>query len=149
MLKLIPSFYRLQDRLLRPLSRLEPLLPLAARLYVGHAFWASALTKLRDWDSTLFLFQEEYHVPLLPPEVAAYLGTGGELFLPVLLAPGLMGRFAALGLSVVNVVAVLSLAEIEPAALTQHIFWGSLLAWLAVAGPGKWSLDQWLLRDKS
>ena len=60
-----------------------------------------------------------------------------------------MGRFAALGLSVVNVVAVLSLAEIEPAALTQHIFWGSLLAWLAVAGPGKWSVDQWLLRDQS
>ena len=50
-------------RLVAPLSRVEPLLPLAARLYVGHAFWASALTKLRDWDSTLFLFQEEYQVP--------------------------------------------------------------------------------------
>jgi putative oxidoreductase len=56
---------------------------------------------------------------------------------------GLFGRFGALGLSVVNVVAVLSLAEIADAALQQHVFWGSLLAALALWGPGKWSVDAW------
>lgn len=145
MLSHIASLYRLQDRCLRFLNHLSPLLSVAARLYVAQVFWASALTKLRNWDSTMFLFEEEYHVPWLSPELAAYLGTGGEFILPLLLAPGLMGRFAALGLSVVNGVAVLSLQEIAPAALMQHIYWGSILLWLTVSGPGKWSLDErWL-----
>ncbi len=146
----MPSFitrwYRFQHQLLAPLLLTQPLLSLAARLYVAQVFLASAMTKLSSWDNTLFLFQEEYHVPLLPPEVAAYLGTGGELCLPLLLVPGLMGRFAALGLFVVNVVAALSLSDIAPAALMQHIYWGSLLLWLAVAGPGFFSVDDWLQR---
>ncbi|HEY0821916.1 MAG TPA: DoxX family membrane protein, partial [Rhizobacter sp.] len=100
------------------------------------------LTKIHDWDTTLALFADEYQVPLLPPPVAAVMGTAGELVLPVLLLLGLGGRFAALGLSVVNAVAVLSLAEIAPAALQQHVFWGSLLLALLLWGPGKWSLDR-------
>jgi putative oxidoreductase len=74
------------------------------------------------------------------------MGTGGELLLPVLLVLGLGGRFAAAGLSVVNVVAVLSLAEIAPAALHQHQLWGSLLAGLLLWGPGHWSVDARLTR---
>lgn len=128
------------------LEALQPLALLGARLFVAQAFFASGLTKLRDWDITLSLFEDEYHVPLLPPELAAYLGTGGELALPVLLALGLAGRFAAAGLSVVNVVAVLSLAEIAPAALNQHRLWGALLVGVLLWGPGRWSLDAWLAR---
>ncbi|MBC5768006.1 DoxX family protein [Ramlibacter albus] len=124
------------------LDALQPLAALAARAYVAQAFFLSGLTKIRDWDTTLALFTDEYHVPLLPPQLAAVMGTGGELVLPVLLILGLGGRFAALGLSVVNVVAVLSLPEIAPAALQQHVFWGSLLAGIAVFGPGKWSLER-------
>lgn len=146
----MPTFlkrlYSFQDQWLARLFAIQPLLSLAARLYVAQVFLASAMTKLRNWDNTLFLFQEEYHVPLLPPDLAAYLGTGGELCLPLLLAPGLMGRFAALGLSVVNVVAALSLSDVAPAALMQHIYWGSLLLWLAVTGPGVFSIDHWLQR---
>jgi uncharacterized membrane protein YphA (DoxX/SURF4 family) len=103
-------------RLIATLESLQPLALLAARLFVAQVFFLSGLTKLRDWDTTLALFADEYHVPLLPPEAAAWLGTGGELVLPVLLALGLFGRFGALGLFVVNAVAVLSLAEIAPAA---------------------------------
>jgi putative oxidoreductase len=127
------------------LERAQPLAQIAARLYVAQVFFLSGLTKLRDWDITLALFQDEYHVPLLPPAVAAVAGTTGELVLPVLLALGLAGRFAAAGLSVVNVVAVLSLAEIAPAALQQHVFWGSLLVGLLLWGPGRWSLDHFVL----
>lgn len=126
------------------LDSLQPLALLAARLYVAQVFWLSGLTKIRDWDTTLALFENEYQVPLLSPTVAAWMGTGGELALPVLLALGLAGRFAAAGLSVVNVVAVLSLAEIAPAALQQHQFWGSLLLGLLLWGPGKLSLD-WVI----
>ena len=126
------------------LEKLQPVAQLAARLYVAKVFFMAGLTKLRDWETTVFLFTEEYHVPLLPPEVAAVAGTAGEIVLPVLLVLGLGGRFAALGLSVVNVMAVISLSDIPEAAMTQHLFWGSLLAALVLWGPGQLALDTWL-----
>ncbi|MEL4178963.1 DoxX family protein [Roseateles sp. PN1] len=128
------------------LSQVQSLGLLLARLYVAQVFFLSGLSKLRDWSSTLALFEDEYHVPLLPPELAAYLGTAGELALPVLLALGLGGRFAALGLSVVNLMAVLSLSELAPAALAGHQLWGVLLLLVALWGSGRWSLDAWLGR---
>jgi putative oxidoreductase len=128
--------------LTRALDSLQPLAALAARLYLAQVFFLSGLTKTRDWETTVALFTDEYHVPLLPPALAAAMGTTGELALPVLLALGLGGRFAALGLSVVNAVAVISLSEIAPAALQQHVFWGALLAGLAIYGSGSWSLDR-------
>lgn len=148
MLKLTPTrldkLLRLWNLLLGWLEQLQPLALLAARLYVARVFFLSGLTKLRDWDSTLDLFRYEYQVPLLPPELAAWAGTAGELVLPVLLVLGLGGRFAALGLGVVNGVAVLSLADLPEAAAQQHLFWGSLLAGLLLWGPGRWSADGWL-----
>ena len=132
----------LWTRLTAALAALQPLAALAARIYVSQAFFLSGLTKIRDWDTTVALFTDEYKVPLLPPALAALMGTTGELALPVLLVLGLGGRFAALGLFVVNAVAVVSLSEIAPAALQQHIFWGSLLAGLAIYGPGAWSLER-------
>lgn len=123
------------------LDALRPLAQLAARVYVGSVFFRAGMSKLRDWDSTLALFSDEYHVPLLDPTVAAFMGTGAELALPVLLVAGLFGRVAAAGLSVLNVVAVLSLMDVADAALQGHLFWGSLLAALLLWGPGAWSLD--------
>ena len=132
------------DVLTRALNTLQPAAALLARLYVAQVFFLSGLTKLRDWDTTVALFTDEYHVPLLPPAAAALLGTVGELVLPVLLVLGLAGRLPALGLFVVNAVAVISLSEIAPAALQQHVLWGTLLAGLAIYGAGPWSLDRWL-----
>jgi putative oxidoreductase len=132
----------LWSRLVAGLETLQPLAQLAARLFVAQVFFLAGLTKINDWDTTLALFADEYQVPLLSPGVAALAGTAGELVLPVLLLLGLAGRFAALGLSVLNGVAVLSLAEIAPAALQQHVFWGSLLIALLLWGPGRWSLDR-------
>ena len=128
------SFASLIDTLRAPAA-------LAARLYLAQVFFLAGLTKLRDWETTLLLFTEEYRVPLLSPSLAAVLGTGGELVLPVMLLLGLAGRFAALGLTVVNFVAVLSLADIAPAALQQHITWGVLLGALVLYGLGKWTID--------
>ena len=128
----------LQDKVLDALQAPAALL---ARLYVAQAFFTSGLTKLRDWDTTLALFMDEYMVPVLPTAVAAVMGTTGELVLPVLLVAGFFGRFAALGLLVVNAIAVVSLAEIAPAALQQHLTWGVTLVALAVYGSGKWSVD--------
>jgi putative oxidoreductase len=119
-------------------------LDLGIRLYMADVFFRSGLVKIRNWDGTLYLFANEYRVPLLPPELAAWLGTFGELFFPPLLALGLAARFAALSLSVVNVVAVIAfwhvLAENE-AARMSHLYWGLLLLVTLCHGPGKLSLD--------
>jgi putative oxidoreductase len=139
-----PVLARAWLRVLGWLDALQPLALLAARLYVARVFFLSGLTKLRDWDTTLALFTDEYQVPLLSPSVAAFAGTAGELVLPVLVALGLAGRFGAMGLFVLNVVAVLSLAEVPEPALQQHVFWGSLLVALVLWGPGKWSVDHFL-----
>ena len=125
------------------LTHLQAPAALAARIFVGMAFFRSGLTKLDDWGTTLALFMDEYHVPLLPPALAAVAGTFAELFFPVLLIVGLCGRFSALSLFCVNIMAVVSLSEIAPAALQQHQFWGALLLALVLWGPGKWSMDAW------
>jgi putative oxidoreductase len=135
----------LAERAVGVLEGLQPLALLAARVYLGLVFFRSGLTKLRDWDTTLALFADEYHVPLLDPVTAAVLGTGAELVLPVLLVSGLFGRVAAAGLGVLNVVAVISLTEVAEAALMAHVFWGSLLLAVLLWGPGAVSVDRWLL----
>ena len=134
---------RLLATIQRYLVHLQAPATLAARIFVGLVFFRSGLTKIADWETTLALFADEYHVPFLPTQVAAAAGTFGELFFPVILIMGLCGRFAAWGLLVINIVAVLSLSEIAPAALQQHQFWGSLLVAIVLWGPGKWSVDAW------
>ncbi|WP_292932488.1 DoxX family protein [Noviherbaspirillum sp.] len=126
------------------------LLSLAIRLFVGWQFFKAGMVKVSDWDATLALFQYEYHVPLLPPALAAWLGASGELVFPVLLALGLLTRPAALGLFVVNAMAVLSYPALFtfecPAAVNDHFYWGALLLVLVGFGAGRISLDDWLSR---
>lgn len=128
----------------RGLDWLAPLGDLLLRLYVANVFWKAGLVKIQSWPSTMYLFSEEYKVPLLPPEIAAYLGTGVELLFPVLLAFGLAGRFAALVLFVFNIIAVISYPTLNAAGIADHQLWGLLLALLVLRGPGKLSLDHLL-----
>lgn len=123
-------------------QRLHAIAAIVARCYLAQVFLKAGLTKLEDWDTTLFLFEEEYQVPLLAPDLAAYLGTFGEVFFPVLLVFGFATRFSALGLFVVNLVAVISLEQIAPAALYLHVIWGVLLAQLLIYGGGFFSVDR-------
>lgn len=135
----------------RLLDKLQPLALLAARLYIAEVFWRSGWLKFTNWDSTLDLFQTEYHVPVLPPYLAAVTGTFGELFFPALLVLGLFGRLGALGTFAVNAMAVISYSHVLfqegfEAAIGQHILWGTLLIGLSVFGPGRISIDAWLER---
>lgn len=121
---------------------LAPALDLGIRLFLANVFFKSGLTKIHNWDSTLYLFSDVYQVPLLPPELAAYLATSAELGLPVLLVIGLLGRFAAGGLFILNLVAVISFySELSESGINQHLYWGILLAVLLVISRGAWSLD--------
>lgn len=139
---------RIAGMLDRGLKSLQPLVALATRCWVSWQFLKSGMLKLEDWETTLFLFQEEYHTPVLSPQLAAIVGTAGELIFPLLLIPGLFGRPAAVGLLAVNVMAVVAYAHVLladgfEAALGQHYLWGFMLVILAVYGPGRLSLDAW------
>jgi len=134
----------------RQVDRLQPLLLLAARLYVSMVFFRAGLLKLADWSSTLALFHDTYKVAVLPPELAAYVGTFGEVVFPVLIVLGLAGRFSAAALFVVNVMAVASYLDLFgfecPAGINSHYYWGAILLMLVVFGPGKLSLDTLVLK---
>ena len=142
------------DLLARALDALQPLFLLATRWYVSWQFLKSGWLKVTSWDSTLALFRDEYHVPLLPPHLAAVVGAFGELFFPTLLVLGIGGRIGPLGLLAVNLMAVISykqvlLAEGFEAALGQHVLWGFMLVMLAVYGNGPLALDRLLFRPQA
>ena len=141
LLSRIARFYYLAARWPEYIS---PLFDLGLRLFLANVFLKSGLTKIQTWDSTLYLFRDEYHVPLLNPELAAWLATSAELGLSVLLLLGLAGRFAAAGLFILNAVAVLSYSELSEEGISHHLYWGILLAVLLILTRGKWSIDAWL-----
>lgn len=125
-------------------SWLTPLFDLAIRLYMAEIFFRAGVLKIADWSSTLDLFAYVYAVPVLPSYLAALGGTAGELVLPIFLVLGLGGRCAALGLSVMNVVAAISFPDISDLGLQDHVLWGALLLIPVFHGPGRISLDAFL-----
>jgi putative oxidoreductase len=139
------QFFDVFNKVNEALKLLSPLGDLILRCWVAYAFWISGLTKIQNWDSTLYLFNDEYSVPLLDPKIAAYLGTASELAFPVLLTFGLFGRFAALALFLFNIVAVLSYPDLGAAGIEQHKVWGIMLLVCLLHGPGKLSMDALLV----
>jgi putative oxidoreductase len=126
----------------RGLDRLSPLVDLVIRVFIAMVFFKSGLTKLASWASTVSLFENEYAVPLLSPEVAAALGTAVELTFPVLLVLGLGTRLSAFVLFVFNIIAVVSYPDLGEVGLRDHQMWGLLLLVTLLHGPGALSLDR-------
>ena len=126
---------------------LLPLLLLFCRIWVAMVFFQAGMVKLSTWDSTLYLFEYEYQVPLLPWQLAAYLGTAAELVLPVFLALGLITRPVALGLFVFNIIAVVSYPLLWEKGFLDHQLWGLMLLIVMMWGAGQWSLDK-IIKNK-
>ena len=118
-------------------------LAIPLRLAVATIFWNSAMTKLANWDTAVVLFVEEYKVPVIPPEIAAYLAVSIELTMPALLVAGLFTRFAALVL--LGMTTVIEIF-VYPLAWPTHIQWAAMLLILLCRGPGWLSIDQLLWR---
>ena len=143
----------LQDRI-GQINRLADHLPhdvvaLAARIFPAVVFWQSARTKvdgLTIKDSTYFLFEQVYALPLIPPAIAAQLATVAEHLLPVLLVLGLFARVGALGL--LGMTAVIQIF-VFPEAWVTHGLWATALLVVLAQGPGRVSLDHLLGLDHS
>ena len=134
---------------IRTLELLSPLADLGIRFWMARVFWQSGQTKIADWkvtETTLDLFRYEYAVPLLSPEVAAYLATTAENVVPVFLLVGLGSRISALILFIVNWVAAISYPDISAFGMQLHYLWGLVLLVTILHGPGKLSVDHLLRR---
>ena len=116
-------------------------LAIPLRLAVATVFWNSAMTKLANWETAVALFADEYKLPLVPPELAAYLAVSIELSTPVLLVLGLATRAAALVL--LGMTAVIEIF-VYPQAWPTHIQWAAMLLVLLCRGAGSLSLDRWV-----
>lgn len=128
------------------LFAMAPWVDLLARCYIARIFLLSGYSKISDWQTTLYLFSEEYHVPVLPPDIAAVFGTAAELLLPVLLVTGIGTRLAASGLFMLNILAVAAYYHVlkdSPVALHDHLEWGIILGLLMVLPLQKITLDYW------
>ena len=122
---------------------------LLARLSLTAVFWMSARTKVAEGtllslsDNAIWLFREEYKLPLLPPELAAYLSPVGEHLFPVLLVIGLASRFAAAGLLMMTLVIEVF---VYPAAYPVHGPWAVCCLVIMIHGAGFLSIDHLLVQ---
>ncbi len=121
---------------------------LALRIFPAMVFFLSGRTKVDGLftfkDSTWFLFEHEYALPIIPSELAAVLGTTAEHVLPILLILGLLTRFAALGL--LGMTAVIEIF-VYPDAWVTHGLWAASFLAVITFGPGRLSLDRVLGLD--
>lgn len=114
---------------------------LALRVFPAAIFFASGRTKMDGWqiaDSTWFLFEHEYALPLIPAPVAAVAATVAEHVLPILLILGIATRLSALGL--LGMTAVIQIF-VYPEAWQTHGLWAACLLAVAARGPGRLSVD--------
>jgi putative oxidoreductase len=140
--------------LLKPIAALENVLGLldrvplsfmllCARVATFSVFFRSGLVKLADWNATLQLFQTEYKVPVIPPDIAAYMSASMELGLSSLILVGLATRLSVLGL--LGMVSVIQIF-VYPMAWPDHIQWLAFMMFILFRGPGVVSLDYCLAR---
>jgi putative oxidoreductase len=124
----------------------DAVLLLAARLFPAAVFWQSGRTKMEGWrlsDNALFLFEEDYRLPLIDPVVAAHLAALAEHVFPLLLLVGFATRLSALALLAMTAVIQLF---VYPAAWPTHGVWATCFLLLIARGAGSWSLDSALAR---
>jgi putative oxidoreductase len=138
------------DRFARHAASIEPIALLLLRWWVAMAFWKAGVVKLADPSGTAYLFHDEYHVPLLSPDVAAFLGTWIELITPWFLGLGILARPTAVFLFVYNLICVISYPDLWPhgfwhgligGGFADHKVWGMMLLIVIARGAGTLSID--------
>lgn len=157
----MPSCCALITRSIALMTRIpDSLIALIGRFSIAAIFWKSGQTKIEGlaldfiageftigWphlsDSAIALFQDEYRLPVLPPQLAAQLAAVAEHLFPIALLLGLATRFSALALLVMTLTIQFL---VYPDAYPTHGVWAAVLLALIARGPGVLSLDHWLKR---
>ncbi len=125
------------------------LVALIARIAAASVFWRSVQTKIdgifQVTDTTFFLFAEEYKVPYIDAETAAYLATYQELIGSVLLVIGGATRLTALAF--IGMVAVIQIFVYQ-SGWPEHLLWFALLFLIFARGPGALSVDHLIWRQR-
>lgn len=122
------------------------LIALVARLSIAAVFWQSGQTKVDGFmlnDTAVYLFENEYRLPLVDPLLAAYGAAISEHLFPILLVLGLGSRFAAMAL--LGMTAVIEIF-VYPGAWPTHGTWAACLLVVIARGPGLVSLDHFIAR---
>lgn len=123
----------------------QPALQLLMRFSIFWVFWRSGWLKADNIEQAIGLFREEYKLPILPPEIAAYLGTTVELAAPCLILAGLFTRLAALSLiGLTLTIQFLVYWNDYP----SHLLWLAILTFILTRGPGPYSLDALFFRNR-
>ena len=116
------------------------------RFSIFWVFWRSGLLKAANMEQAVTLFREEYMLPILPPEIAAWLGTAVELAAPCLILVGLFTRLAALALiGLTLTIQFLVYWNDYP----SHLLWLAILVFILTRGPGPYSLDALLFKGRT
>ena len=138
----------------------ESVILLVARFAIAAVFWRSGQTKIEGFsldliamkvelglprlaESTGFLFEYEYDLPLIPPMAAAILATLAEHILPILILSGLFTRLAGFGIAMMTLVIQLF---VYPDAYPTHATWLAIALLLMYRGAGIFSFDHWLAK---
>jgi uncharacterized membrane protein YphA (DoxX/SURF4 family) len=121
-----------------------PAFDLAVRVTLAQGFFISGVLKVTNWQAALYLAENEYRVSWMDPVAAAYTGAAIELIAPVLLAFGLMTRYAAVPMLILSLVVQVSYNPLD-----SQLFAAALLGWYAINGAGPLSLDRLLRRGLS
>lgn len=121
----------------------EWLIALVCRFGAAGVFFMSGRTKVDGFltitDSTYYLFETEYKLPLLSPVVAAHLATYAEHLFSVLLVLGLLTRVSAAAFLLMTLTIQIF---VYPDAWPTHLSWAGLLVYLIARGAGTVSLDR-------
>ena len=140
----------LARRVIRALESVtyDAFLAVPARLFIAATFFLSGRTKVEGLlslkDSTYYLFEYEYDLPLIDPGLAAHLAAYAEHLFPILLILGLATRISAAALLFMTLVIEVF---VYPGAWATHLTWATILVFLILRGAGPLSID-YLLRRK-
>ena len=131
------------------------LIATVARFSIAAVFWKSGQTKVEGFaidliegtfklgmphfsNSAIDLFRDEYKVPVLPPEVAAFMAASAEHVFSALILVGLATRLSSFALLMMTLVIEVF---VYPDAYPTHGVWAVSLLFLMSRGPGPLSID--------
>jgi putative oxidoreductase len=133
----------LRKRLLGLVDKISWLGPLLARITVGVVFMGTGWGKLHDLEGTAKHFAE-WGIPM--PHFNAVLASSTEFFGGLCVLVGLATRLAALPLAFTMLVAIVAakrgdIDDVSTLLGFDEFAYLVMFLWLALAGPGKASLD--------